>query len=240
MNKREKIEEFKRRKRRQKRQRLRKIKRTLKRAALILAAGLLVCAGIWFLLKNFADRFPLEFYGKADVVLDAGHGGKDQGASAETVIEKEINLEIAEKTRTVLKEAGYDVAMTRSGDRFVSLSDRAVYANRKKAKVFVSVHCNSAEEMAEGIETFYGTGKTDGSFDLAEVIQEELIEKTDAKDRGVKDAKYTVIMRTDMPSVLVETGFLNHEQERARLDSEEYQNLIAEAIAEGIMRYLEE
>lgn len=242
MDRRESKAELKKRKQRQKRQRIRKFKRNVKKAVLILAVGVLLCAMIRFFIRNFRidEIFSWLPYAKADIVVDAGHGGDDGGAFAESVIEKEINLEIAKKTRKLLQEAGYDVAMTRKGDRFVELSERARFANKKKAKIFVSIHCNSSEEPAEGIETFYGTGKDNGSYELANMIQEELIQRTGARDRGVKEAKYTVIMKTNMPSVLVETGFLNDENERTRLSSEEYQNHIAEAIAEGIGRYLEE
>lgn len=176
-----------------------------------------------------------------DIVLDAGHGGKDQGANGDDVIEKEITLEIAKKTEECLKEAGYKVKLTRDEDTFMELEERAEYANRKKAKVFVSIHCNSSEDgEGNGIETFYSEQKGEESEKLAVLIQENLIAQTNARDREAKTADYTVIARTKMPAVLVETGFLSDAEERALLEQEEYQNHLAKGISDGIIAYLEQ
>lgn len=176
-----------------------------------------------------------------DIVLDAGHGGKDQGANGDDVIEKEITLEIAKKTEECLKEAGYKVKLTRDEDTFMELEERAEYANRKKAKVFVSIHCNSSEDgEGNGIETFYSEQKGEESEKLAVLIQENLIAQTNARDREAKAADYTVIARTKMPAVLVETGFLSDAEERALLEQEEYQNHLAKGISDGIIAYLEQ
>lgn len=176
-----------------------------------------------------------------DIVLDAGHGGKDQGANGGNAIEKEITLEIAKKTEECLKEAGYKVKLTRDDDTFVELEERAEYANQKKAKVFVSIHCNSSEDgEGNGIETFYSEQKGEESEKLAVLIQENLIEQTNARDREAKTADYAVIVRTKMPAVLVETGFLSDAEERALLEQDEYQNHLAKGIADGIIGYLEQ
>lgn len=179
------------------------------------------------------------FY-RADIVLDAGHGGKDPGAIVEDVTEKEITLSIALKTRELLENSGYKVAMTRTDDSFLSLDDRAAYANRKNAKLFISIHCNSSEDGAGGgIETFYSEYKEESAKNPAELIQHSMIEQTAAKDREVKTANYTVLVRTKMPSVLVETGFLTNETERALLSEDDYQEKIAQGITDGILKYFE-
>ena len=207
-------------------------------------AGLLLLCflilGIRFLrTPDFVEVLSVFDFGSAEIVIDAGHGGHDVGANNGGVLESEINLSVAKKLEKILKQSGYEVAMTRKKDVFVELSERAEYANRKKAKVFVSIHCNSSEVPANGIETFYGDGREE-SMALADEIQKELILMTEAKDRGGKEETYAVIVKTKMPAVLVEIGFLNDAREMELLQSEEYQTTLAEAIATGIVEYLEE
>lgn len=230
---------------REKRRRRRK-KKLLRFAVLIAlaAAAFLIFALGRFLGKSFVSpamsnelNIPWSF-GTADIVLDAGHGGKDQGASGGNAIEKEITLEIAKKTRSILEEAGYKVGMVRDDDTFVELQERAEYANHKKAKVFVSIHCNSSEDgEGTGIETFYTEQKEESSQELAQLIQENVIVQTGARDREVKTADYTVIVSTEMPSALVETGFLSNGSESELLQQEDYQEKLAKGIAEGIINY---
>lgn len=184
-------------------------------------------------------KLPWNF-GKADIVLDAGHGGKDQGASGGDAIEKEITLAIAQKTEVLLKEAGYKVKLVRDDDTFVELEERAEYANRREAKVFVSIHCNSSEDgEGNGIETFYAEQKKESSQELAQLIQENVVAQTGARNRETKTANYMVIVKTDMPAALVETGFLSDVNERELLMQEEYQEKLAGGISEGIINYLE-
>ena len=180
-------------------------------------------------------------FGSAEIVLDAGHGGKDQGANGGDAIEKEITLAIAKKAEKYLKEAGYKVKMTRDDDTFVELEERAEYANRKGAKAYVSIHCNSSEDgEGNGIETFYAEEKEEQSQMLAQLIQESTVLQTGARDREVKTANYAVIVRTEMPAALVETGFLSDSNERELLQKDEYQEKLAKGIAEGIINYLEQ
>lgn len=230
---------------RRRRRRKKKLLRFFVILILIAAALLLVALGR-FLGKTFISpamsselKLPWTF-GKADIVLDAGHGGKDQGASGGEAIEKEITLSIAKKTESILKENGYKVKMTRDNDTFVELEERAEYANRREAKVFVSIHCNSSESgEGKGIETYYTDQKDEHSQQLAQLIQEHVIVQTGARDREARTANYTVIVRTDMPAALVETGFLSDSSERELLQQEDYQDKLAKGIAEGIIAYLE-
>lgn len=231
------------------RRRRRRRKKLLRFAVVLM---LIIAAFMIFMLGRFlgnrlivpAMSSEIKFswnFGTADIVLDAGHGGKDQGASGGNAIEKEITLAITRKTEKILKDAGYKVKMTREDDTFVELTERAEYANRKDAKVFVSIHCNSSEEgEGNGIETFYSEQKGEDGMKLAQLIQENLIMQTEARDREVKTADYTVIVRTKMPAVLVETGFLSNDTERALLGQEEYQNKLAKGIADGIINYLKQ
>lgn len=178
------------------------------------------------------------YFNKADIVLDAGHGGKDPGANAEDAFEKDITLKITQMTRKILEDAGYKVSMTRTEDTFIELPERSSYANRKRADIFVSIHCNSSEDgLGKGIETYYTEQKGKSSENLANEIQDALVENTNAENREVRTADYTVIVETNMPSALVEVGFLTDSEERRLLQQEKYQKKLAEGIAEGIINY---
>lgn len=188
-----------------------------------------------FIVKTIRQMFISE----VDVVLDAGHGGEDPGAVQGDAVEKEITLEIAKMTKDLLEESGYKVAMTREEDNRVELGSRAKFANKRNAKVFVSIHCNASENhKGNGIETYYTEQKGLKDKLLAEMIQSAVMEQTDALDRGIKTADYTVIVRTNMPAALIEVGFLTDEAEKEMLQGKEYQQKLAKGIAEGIRRYL--
>lgn len=187
----------------------------------------------------FGEKKIFSSFGTADIVLDAGHGGKDAGANHGDLYEKDINLAVAKKTKALLSEAGYKVKMTREDDTYAALSDRVTFANRRNAKVFVSIHCNSSEDgSGNGIETFYAESKNWNSEKLAESIQTNIVNATGAKDREVKTADYAVILGTDMSAALVEVGFLTDKNERTLLQNEDYQQKLAEGISEGILDYL--
>ena len=215
-------------------------KRRVKLMRIAMIMILIVLIGIVGALGYFAIGTVRQmFFNKVDIVLDAGHGGEDPGAIRDDAIEKEITLEVAKKTKTILEESDYKVGMTRDTDRYIELGDRAKFANERKAKVFVSIHCNSSEDYSgKGIETYYTEQKGLEDEILAGMIQESLIEETDANDRGIKVANYTVIVRSTMPSVLVEVGFLTDAEENDLLQNEEYQRKLAKGIAEGIKKYL--
>ena len=155
-------------------------------------------------------------------------------------VEKEITLEVAKMTKTLLEESDYKVGMTRESDDYIELGNRSKIANERNAKVFVSIHCNSSEDdEGKGIETYYTEQKGLEDEIFAEMIQESLIKQTDANDRGIKGANYTVIVRSSMPAVLVEVGFLTDREENELLQNEEYQRKLAKGISEGIKKYLQ-
>lgn len=106
-----------------------------------------------------ASAFPLAV---KRVVLDAGHGGSDPGATAADLLEKEITLDINRRLRTMLQREGFDVIVTRNDDRTIALKDRAALANRLQSDVFVSIHVNAITKHTEsrGVETYY-LGPTD-------------------------------------------------------------------------------
>lgn len=171
------------------------------------------------------------------ICIDAGHGGKDSGAVGNGLLEKDIVLNIAKILKEQLLEKGFNVCMTREDDTFVELKDRCVISNKQKADIFVSIHCNSAEnKSAFGFEIYHTQGSMQGqklSADIKLSINEnkELIRT----DRGIKTANFTVLTGTNMPAVLVETAFISNIEDSKILKAK--QSEFATAICKGICSY---
>ena len=172
------------------------------------------------------------------VFIDAGHGGTDPGALGYGYRESDLNLQVAKKVESKLKSKGIDVKMSRSSDIFYSLSERAEMANDYGADAFVSIHQNSAEaKSANGIETYYNRKKEEDR-PLSNDIQKQVISQTGANNRGVKNAEFTVLVKSEMISALVECGFITNELEVKKLSDSSYQDKLATGIANGIEEYL--
>lgn len=219
------------------------------------------------------------------IVVDAGHGGKDQGAkSASGLHEKSVNLTIARHVKTILvNRFKYRVVMTRKDDTFIPLKERSAIANNRNADLFVSIHANAAKrKSAHGIETYFlgtthnddalavaarengelvqsvkddqvqeilasliTTTKINDSSRLAGTVQENLFRSTRKKFRalknlGVKEGPFYVLHGADMPSILVEVGFLTNRKESRMLSKPDYLYRLASSIAEGIHKYLQD
>ena len=173
------------------------------------------------------------------VFIDPGHGGYDNGAVQNGVLEDEINLQISQKIEAKLKAKGVQVKMSRYDDTYLSLTDRTKMANSWGSDIFVSIHQNSAtSSSAKGIETYYYSSRQD-SKELASDIQNDLIQSTNATNRGIKTANYAVIKTASMSSSLVECGFISNSTEAKNLSSSSYQDKVADGIVNGIMDYLE-
>ena len=172
------------------------------------------------------------------VFIDAGHGGTDPGALGYGYRESDLNLQVAKKVESKLKSKGIDVKMSRNSDIFYSLSERAEMANDYGADAFVSIHQNSAEaKSANGIETYYNRKKEEDR-PLSNDIQKQVISQTGANNRGVKNAEFTVLVKSKMISALVECGFITNESEVKKLSNPSYQDKLATGIADGIEEYL--
>ena len=172
------------------------------------------------------------------VFIDAGHGGTDPGALGYGYRESDLNLQVAKKVESKLKSKGIDVKMSRNSDIFYSLSERAEMANDYGADAFVSIHQNSAEaKSANGIETYYNRKKEEDR-PLSNDIQKQVISQTGANNRGVKNAEFTVLVKSEMISALVECGFITNESEVKKLSDSSYQDKLATGIANGIEEYL--
>jgi N-acetylmuramoyl-L-alanine amidase len=176
--------------------------------------------------------------GKVVVIVDPGHGGKDSGAiGIGGTREKDIVLPIGRKLAQILEQNGVQVLLTRSSDYFVTLPGRVDMAERAGADVFVSIHANSAgldRPDVNGLETYY----YDTGLSLARIVHSSILRSVNVKDRGVRKARFYVLRKSSMPSILVETGYMTGRQDIARLRSTWYQNQMAEAIANGILQFL--
>ena len=170
------------------------------------------------------------------VILDAGHGGHDRGASIGYVFEKHLALDTARRVEQLLRSQGLNVVMTRSTDVFIPLPGRSAAGNSKRNAIFVSIHYNySRGGTGHGLETYYCH---DDSYQLAGYIQAYLIQQTRMTNRGVKHANYHVIRETTKnPAVLVECGFVSNSGERAGMMAGQYRERIAEGIAKGILAF---
>ena len=169
------------------------------------------------------------------VVIDAGHGGYDRGGiPGQSVSEKDMTLDVAQRLKSVLAASGYRVVMTRDSDVFVPLGTRCAIANSYRNAIFVSVHFNSATRRgASGIETYFYSRD---SLSLASAIHHYVAGGAPSDNRGVRRRGYYVLRRTNMPAVLVECGFLTNPTEAAYAQNASYRQKLAESIAAGVGR----
>jgi N-acetylmuramoyl-L-alanine amidase len=176
------------------------------------------------------------FEGRAVVVVDAGHGGKDFGAMRGSYVEKTLNLAVALRLKQALEARGIKVMMTRDSDVFLPLPEITRITNTIKPDVFVSVHTNSSTNAAiNGLETYYFTPQ---SIPLARVVHSRLINQIASPDRGVRQARFYVIHHTQVPAILCEMGYISNPSERESLFSEARMQRTANAIADGVVAFL--
>jgi N-acetylmuramoyl-L-alanine amidase len=183
------------------------------------------------------------------VVIDPGHGGAESGAIRENLKEKDINLDVALMVGNILeKEKDIRVEYTRIADTTVGLEERARIANNLDAAIFVSIHANAViSTTPSGTETFFYAPLDIPHLceqralreELAEALQEELLKNLRRIDRGVKEKNLSVLRNTRMPSALVEIAFMSNPAELQLLKQHSFKELAAQAIADGIIEYLE-
>lgn len=196
------------------------------------------------------------------VILDAGHGGKDPGATNSISTEAGYNLKVATKVKSLLVAQGFKVVMTRETNRYLSLQERVNIANAiKENAVYVSIHFNSGGSAARGIETFtlsppgvshYGRGhieadnqaRTGNEHDSANIALATSVHGTILRrlgkntfDRGIKRARFSVLSGVCHPAILLEGGFMTHPYEARLIENESYRNVVATGIVEAIAKY---
>lgn len=230
--------------------------------AAVLCAGFLAHHPLMAAAETVSQRLGAGFLNQQPVILlDPGHGGIDGGAvSAEGVCEKDINLSICQKIRKALEPYDVRVEMTREedcglyseekssirGKKAEDLKARLAMAEKLKPDALVSVHLNSyrQDRSVFGAQTFYTTScdpaEAEMSRILAEKIQALLIGYIENGNTRLAMEKNDVLLMKEakVPTVIVECGFLSNYDEASRLQQEEYQELLARAVADGILSYL--
>src|SRR5213082_2839208 len=168
------------------------------------------------------------------VVVDAGHGGKDNGAYRKFGgAEKIATLDVATRLARKLRESDLKIVMTRSTDVFIPLEQRVAIENAQKNSIFVSIHFNDSRRRGiHGFETYYHSSN---SSDLANRIQSKLMTIPNSANGGVHTANFRVLRLANCPAVLVECGYLSNRSEGNQARDWEYRELLADRIAEAIV-----
>ncbi|GAW91270.1 SH3 domain-containing protein [Calderihabitans maritimus] len=198
------------------------------------------------------EFLPFSLAGKT-VVLDPGHGSIqaeglfDPGAIGPSgVHERDVVMAIAEETGRILSRKGATVIFTRNGDTALDLPERAAIANDVEADVFVSIHANSSfSPIPNGTATYFyapqGTelaSQRDERQFLAQMVQRELVKEINRADLGIREANFSVLRNTLVPSILVEVAFISNPEEERLLTDPEFRSRAARGIAKGIELYL--
>lgn len=188
------------------------------------------------------------------VIIDPGHGGEDSGAVANSVLEKDINLDISLRVRDMLRASGITVKMTRDSDLSIydtsagtirekkvsDLKNRVEIANSSKNNILVSIHQNKFEDSKySGAQMFYSTNNEKSKI-LAESIRQSvtgLIQQDNKRELKKAGSDIYLLNKSTVPSVVVECGFLSNSEEAKKLSDEEYKNKMAFAIYCGILEY---
>ena len=216
------------------------------------------------------------------VVIDPGHGGKDQGASGITGLkEKDLTLKVAKLLKSKIeKQLGLEVVLTRDKDVFLTLEERMAKANTEAADVFISIHANAhSSASVHGFETYIlniatdkeamkvaareNAATTKSMSDLQVILSDLMLNSKIAesgalgskvhkaavrrlknkyksfKDLGVKQAPFYVLIGANMPSILVEMGFISNKTEEERLKSEKYIEHLTDGIIDGVKQYVD-
>jgi len=196
-----------------------------------------------------------------NVILDAGHGGHDSGATGPFGAEKDAALDVVLRAKALLQASGYNVRLTRATDVFIPLEKRPAFANRFPNALFVSVHLNKSNTVGgTGIETYALAPRGVPSMDeanlsysdfnlypghahdseniaLATAMHSSMLRHLRLYDRGIKRARFVVIRDLTIPGILVEGGFMNNPTDARQIAGNSYREEFARAILEGVNRY---
>ncbi len=194
------------------------------------------------------------------VIIDAGHGGQDSGTMRNGVLEKDLTLDVARRVEGLARAHGFRTMLTRPNDTWVSLAARAAIANRENNCVFVSIHFDEGSRAAAtGVQTFYAERSAPKvmmpslfsflkpilpeaplnfeSQSLAGFVQDALVTRTHAFNRGTRAERFYVVSNVRHPAVLVEGGFFSNNDDLSKLTTEDYRQELAAGITEGLVHY---
>ena len=206
---------------------------------------------------------PLTFGTNRIIVIDPGHGGGNTGTRSvlDGRFEKEFTLDWAKRLKPLLKTNGWTVFLTRTNDAYVTNSDRVVFAETHHADLFISLHFNApgnGDPKARGLETYcitptgmpstltrnfadpWSEQLPNNAFDaqnlpLAVRVQSAVLRATGIEDRGVRRSRFDTVLRgQNRPAILVEGGYLSNPAEAKMIESPEYRQKLAEAVADAL------
>jgi N-acetylmuramoyl-L-alanine amidase len=174
------------------------------------------------------------------VTIDPGHGGEDPGAvGIQGLQEKRVIFPISLRVAELLSHQGVTAILTRRQDSTVDLQTRVDIADQARADLFLSIHANSislSRPEVNGVESYYYG--SDSSQRLASMVQTRMLAATGMRDRGVKPARFYVLRHNNRPAALVEVGFVTGIEDFLRLQNAAWREVMAQAIAQGILEYL--
>ena len=215
------------------------------------------CLLMYSAFSNIAARASSgEVSDKPCIVIDAGHGGEDGGAEVDGVLEKDINLIIADKVADMLRLCGCEVVEIRDEDISVysddaqTLRQKKVSDLKRRAEIFnsddrniaVSIHQNKfGNSTYSGTQLFYSTNNTESAV-LAEAIRTSvvsLLQNDNTRELKPAGSDIYILDHAEVPAVIVECGFLSNPEERRKLTDDKYQGEMAYSIAMGVLEYIQ-
>lgn len=172
-----------------------------------------------------------------NVVIDAGHGGSDFGATSSSGIEKQIVAQITDKIKFLNKNGNVTIHLTRIGDQFLSLNDRSAMINKIKPDLVLSLHVNQNLNLSKSGMEFYVAKESivkERSNEIAVELRNKLIRNNAIKSSEIKNAPFHILKKSEVPAVLVELGYMSNLDDREYLTNDAQQNKIAATILEFI------
>lgn len=187
----------------------------------------MVCLSFAFIPKNE----------KITVVIDAGHGGLDLGATTNGLSEKEIVSSIAQKIKNLNSNSNIEILFTRDEDLDISLQDRVQFINAMKPDLVISLHANASKNTnANGLEVFVSDKSVEyiASNELAQKFSTTISGKTELKIHSVNKGPFFILRKSDAPAMLIELGYLTNEKDKVYLENKENQIKIAQNILDFV------
>ena len=226
---------------------------------LIILAVLLIsfCIVMFSAFSNITAHTSADIDDRITVIIDAGHGGEDGGAEVDVILEKDINLSIADKLADTLRLCGVRVTEIRDEDISVyddsaqtlrekkvsDLKHRVEIVNGSENNILVSIHQNKFDNSAySGAQVFYSSNN-DKSRVLAESIRNSvvsLLQNDNTRELKPANSDIYLLDNATVPAVIVECGFLSNDEERAKLLDSGYQSEMAYSIAMGVLEYIDQ
>ena len=203
-----------------------------------------LCNGVYYLkVSEVLIENPKTLDGLT-ITIDAGHGGSEKGAiGCLGTQEKDINIEVATELKNRLCLLGANVVMTRIEDETLSIDERIDIAKENCADIFISIHHNSIPDVEFDAHKHKGTSVyyyNKNSKRLAEFVKNSVISKLGTRDDGVRTASFGVIRPTEYIGVLVELAYMINPSDTLLYTSEGFATQAANAIAEGLLKFVEE